>query len=166
MLIIKQCLKLLNTLLKQRNNQTMFFGGCSFEIFRAVIPFNAIQMVDKPAFRQWPAVYLFPDKNVLIYISSLRAFVASSHQNVAISSCPPTLPACVILSQMKLPIAFLTILRCFMFKLATVRTRIVVSFPALLLMPNIRTFLRANKLLTWDLLSGKVYRRPSNISYS
>jgi len=147
MLVIKQSLKLLDSLPHSWNKKRMSFSWHSYQVIRAVIIFNTIQMVDKPTFRKFFIMSLFPYIAMFKYISPFRSFLTSTNQDITLSRCPSTFPISIISPQMKLTPAFLAILRCMMFELATIRARIIVSLPTFLLMPNICTSLRANELL-------------------
>jgi len=64
-LIIKQSFKFLNTLGFSLKDKVMLFTRESHQIARSVIAFNPIQMMNYPAFRQWFAMNLLPDKDML-----------------------------------------------------------------------------------------------------
>ena len=105
---IKQGFKFLNTPRLSLENKVMFFVRQAFEVFRAVIILNSIQVVNYPVFRQWFAVSFFPDKNVFQYIASSTSstVVFFQNENVAIFSLnSPTFPSCSFLA-FRLPKCF------------------------------------------------------------
>ena len=77
------------------------------KIFNSVIIFQAIKMVDKPAFRQWLAKKVFPYLNMLHNITTLmcsRMFTAKNF-NIAVYVSSPTSPSWRLFSNRKSSIA-------------------------------------------------------------
>lgn len=138
-LSIKETLKLLDTLPHSRNKKGMFLCRQGYQIARAVIMFDAVKVMNEPAFWDWLAMTLFPHKPMLRDISPLGALVASSYQHIAFFRSPSALPTRVILAQVELPETILAILRCLVFKATTSGARVIVSLLPSLLMCLFRT---------------------------
>lgn len=147
MLVIKQCLKFLDTLCLSLKDKPVFYRRQGNQIRRVVIRFNSIEMVNKPTFGNWLAMGLFPDKDMLSYITTYSSWMVwLPNKDITVAGCPSPFPAFIVFSSYKQSKAFLTILRRFVFKLATIRARIIVSLPARLCMPCICTLFRAINL--------------------
>ncbi len=71
MLIIKQSLKFLYSLLEFGYYQPMLLFRFSEQVRRAIVIVYAIVVMNFPAFRHWSAVSLFPNKNVFKDVYSL-----------------------------------------------------------------------------------------------
>lgn len=144
-LSIKESFKFLNTLPHSRDQKGMLLAWHSYQIDGAIIVFNTIEMVNKPAFRDRLTMGLLPYKSVLRNISSSRLLIASSYQYIAFPRCSTTFPTSIIFPYMKLSKAVLAILSLFVFKMTTFGASIIVSLLPSLLMSFINTFTRAIK---------------------
>lgn len=69
MLVIKQGFKFLNALGFSLKQQIVLFIGQGFQILRAIVAGDTIEVVNNPAFRQRFAVSLLPDKDMLKHIA-------------------------------------------------------------------------------------------------
>lgn len=69
-MISKRCFQFLNMFSECRDKKNVLSVRQTHEITWSIIRFNSIKVVNNPAFRQWLAMSLFPDKNVFLNITS------------------------------------------------------------------------------------------------
>lgn len=65
-MIIKQCLKLLNTLGFSLKNKVVFLIREGYQISRSVVILDSIQVVNEPTFRQAFVIRFFPNHNMFL----------------------------------------------------------------------------------------------------
>ena len=91
---VKNSFQFLNTLCLGLKNKGMFLARQAYQIARAVVVSDTIKVMDYPALRQWFAVCLFPDKDMLKDISLFTCswVVRSVYQYIARVHSASTLP--------------------------------------------------------------------------
>ena len=96
---IKQSFKFLDAFCLSLKHKVVFLIRKSYQIARAVVIFNPIEMVNNPSFRQRLAVGLFPDKDMLtnIAIPIGSWVVRSMNKDISRTSYSPTFPVMMLL---------------------------------------------------------------------
>lgn len=91
-LVIKQGFKLLNAFSFGLKDKVMLLVRQTFQVSWSVIIWYPIEMVNNPAFRQWLAMSLLPNKDMLHYIPifTCPGMLRFKYHNIAIVGLNPT----------------------------------------------------------------------------
>lgn len=153
MLIVKQSLKLLNTLGLSFKDKIVLLARQRYKIFRSVIAFNPIKMMNYPSFRQYLIIGLLPYNNMFLNIPTLIGMWVVGLINIDITMrvfVSPPLPIRIIFAPSigenipkspSLPIKFITAgfasLRPSITRFATIKTGMS------MLQPRVSTIFKA-----------------------
>jgi len=111
------------------------------KVFRAVIGFDAINVMDSPARWQFPAMRFLPDEDVFSLIPVIRPRNVDHH--IAVAGCFPALPVVGIFALIASQIASLATLRTFIFYTPTNGANILASLKMVFPPSFLATFRRA-----------------------